>query len=437
MGGRDGFLFSSDSRFSGDSTFRSTPVLNREAKTDAGGSAQLTLDPTIEPTAQPRQYLVEGTVTGDDDQQVRGVQRITALPPFVLGVKVPRYVDKLGALDPEVVALDGEGHEVSGLAMTVRLIHRQWNSVLEASDFAQGSAKYQTQVLDETVAERQVTSASASQPVHFGVDQAGVYLVEVTAADKVGRTQTVRVDLFMARRHACDVAAPARRYRHRQHRQGKIRSGRDRDAGDPEPVPDRPRTSPSSSNRRAASPTIGWTSPMASAATPCRSASSRCRVWPCISWSCAGGSRCRSRRMRRSTRASPPRWRRPSGSTVNPTDNRVTVSFDAPAEARPAQEFDLVLHMTDAHGRPAAGEATVWMVDQAVLSLAKEAPLDPLPAFIVNRASTMAARDTRNMAFGVIPLQENAGWRRGGRFRHGEHLRAQELHPPSRCMSRA
>ena len=66
----------------------------------------------------------------------------------------------------------------------------------------------------------------------------------------------------------------------------------------------------------------------------------------------------------------------------------------------------MVLHMADAHGHPVAGEATVWMVDQAVLSLAKEAPLDPLPAFIVNRPSTMQARDTRNMAFGVIPLQE-------------------------------
>ena len=58
--GREGFSFSSDSRFSGDSHFRSTPVLNRDGKTDAGGAAQLTLDPTIEPTAQPRQYLVEG-----------------------------------------------------------------------------------------------------------------------------------------------------------------------------------------------------------------------------------------------------------------------------------------------------------------------------------------------------------------------------------------
>ena len=49
------------------------------------------------------------------------------------------------------------------------------------------------------------------------------------------------------------------------------------------------------------------------------------------------------------------------------------------------------------------------MVDQAVLSLAKERPLDPLPDFIVERETKMAARDTRNMAFGVIPLEEIAG----------------------------
>lgn len=51
---REGFLFSSDSRYSGDAAFRSTPVLNREAKTDTAGGASLALDPTIEPTAQPR-----------------------------------------------------------------------------------------------------------------------------------------------------------------------------------------------------------------------------------------------------------------------------------------------------------------------------------------------------------------------------------------------
>ncbi len=406
--GREGFLFSSDSRFSGDSTFRSTPVLNRDAKTDAGGSAQLTLDPTIEPTAQPRQYLVEATVTGDDDLQVRGVQRVTALPPFVLGVKVPRYVDKLGTLDPEVVALDGEGHEVSGLAMTVKLIHRQWNSVLEASDFAQGSAKYQTQVLDETVAERQVTSGAAAQPVHFGVDEAGVYLVEVTAADKVGRTQTVKVDLFMAGNTPVTWQRPPAQ---------TVTVTTDKDKYDPGETATLLVQSPFQTARALAiveEPEgrfrydwVDIANGFGRYSVPIRKQQMpRLAVHFLLM---------RGRLATPVPATSPFDQGKPTTLaatkwvTVNPTDNRVNVTFEAPAEARPAQEFDLIVHMADARGRPAAGEATVWMVDQAVLSLAKEAPLDPLPAFIVNRPSTMAARDTRNMAFGVIPLQETPG----------------------------
>ena len=55
-----------------------------------------------------------------------------------------------------------------------------------------------------------------------------------------------------------------------------------------------------------------------------------------------------------------------------------------------------MLHLADPAGHPLAGEATVWMVDQAVLSLAKEQPLDPVPAFIADRPTRMAARDTRS-----------------------------------------
>ena len=70
----------------------------------------------------------------------------------------------------------------------------------------------------------------------------------------------------------------------------------------------------------------------------------------------------------------------------------------------------MTLQLTDDLGKPVAGEATFWMVDQAVLSLAKERPLDPL-AELHRRARRrkMAARDTRNMAFGIIPLEEAPG----------------------------
>jgi uncharacterized protein YfaS (alpha-2-macroglobulin family) len=389
--------------------------MNREVKTDAGGSAQLTLDPTIEPTAQPRQYVVEATVTGDDDLQVRSTQHVIALPPFVLGVKVPRYLPRIGAIDPEIVALDGVGHEVQGLAMTVRLIHRQWNSVLEASDFAQGSAKYQTQVIDEAIAERQVTSGTAPQTVHFGATEAGVYLVEVTAADKVGRTQTVKVDLFMSGDTPVTWQRPPAQ---------TITVTADKERYDPGETATLLLQSPFQTARA-----------LAIAEEP----EGRFRYdWVDIA---NGQGRytvpIRKQQMPRlAVHFLLMRGRLPGPATpnapfdlgkpvslaatswvrVNPTDDIVKVSFDAPAQARPEQEFDLVLHLSDASGHPVAGEATVWMVDQAVLSLAKEQPLDPLPAFIVDRPTRVALRDTRNMAFGVLPLIENPGGDEAGDF---------------------
>ena len=414
-GGLDGFLFSSDSRFSGDSPFRSTPVMNREAKTDAGGSAQLTLDPTIEPTAQPRQYVVEATVTGDDDLQVRGTQHVNALPPFVLGVKVPRYLPQTGAIDPEIVALDGAGHEVQALAMTVRLIHRQWNSVLQASDFAQGSAKYQTQVIDETVAERQVTSGAAPQTVHFAAAEAGVYLVEVTAADKVGRTQTVKVDLFMSGDTPVTWQRPPAQ---------TITVTTDKERYDPGETATLLLQSPFQTARalviveepegRFRYDWVDIANGQGRYAVPIRKQQMpRLAVHFLLMRGRLPGPVAPNAPF---DQGKPVSLAATSWVRVNPTDNIVKVSFDAPAQARPEQEFDLVLHLSDPSGHPLAGEATVWMVDQAVLSLAKEQPLDPLPAFIVERPTRMALRDTRNMAFGVLPLIENPGGDEAGDF---------------------
>ncbi len=195
---REGFRFSTDSRFSGQREFRASPVMNRQGRTDDGGSARIDLDPTVEPTAQPRRYVIEATVTGDDDIQVRSTQSVVALPPFVLGVKVPRYLPGPGTIDPEVLVADAAGKPVADVAFTAKLIRRNWNSVLQASDFSQGAARYVTQVVDEVVEERNLTSTADVQALHFAAKDAGVYLVELSAEDKIGRRQTVQVDLFMA-----------------------------------------------------------------------------------------------------------------------------------------------------------------------------------------------------------------------------------------------
>ena len=180
------------------------------AKTDAGGSAQLTLDPTLEPTAQPRTYMVEATVTGDDGQQIRNVAHVPALPPFVLGVKMPRYLPQPGAIAADLLALDAEGKPRAGLDMTVRLIKRDWNSVLQASDFTQGTAKYVTQEIDRTLEERHVTSTERGADAEFRHAEAG-RLCRGGDRARTGSAGGRRLQrrLLHGRRHAGDLVAAA------------------------------------------------------------------------------------------------------------------------------------------------------------------------------------------------------------------------------------
>ena len=81
-----GFLFSSDARFARDRRFESTPALERADTTDEDGGAKLTLNPAIEPTAQPRTYVVEATVVDADEQTVTATRQVVAVPPFLVGL---------------------------------------------------------------------------------------------------------------------------------------------------------------------------------------------------------------------------------------------------------------------------------------------------------------------------------------------------------------
>lgn len=407
--GREGFLFSSDARFSGDAKFRSSPVLERDARTDGGGSARITLDPTIEPTAQPRRYAIEATVTGDDDIQVRSTRAVVALPPFVLGVKIPRYLPAIGPIEPEILALDPEGRPIAGLEMTARLVKRNWTSFLQASDFSQGAAKYVTEVVDETLVERKVTSTAEVQRLAFETREAGVYIVELEAADRLGRRQTVKVDLFMGGGTPVTWSRPPAE---------TVKVTSDKDAYVPGETATLVVESPFQTARALAvveEPDgrfrYDWVDvENGFGRYSLRVAKEEVPKLPVHFLLMRG-------RLPESGRAAtapfdqgkPVTLAATTWVTVKPVKQIVTASLEYPSKARPAEEVEVTLRLADDLGNPIAGEATFWMVDQAVLSLAREAPLDPLPSFIVERPALMVARDTRSMAFGVIPLEETPG----------------------------
>ncbi|HEY8064376.1 MAG TPA: MG2 domain-containing protein [Methylosinus sp.] len=407
--GREGFLFSTDARFSGEGKFKSSPVLERDARTDAGGASRMTFDTTIEPTAQPRRYSIEATVTGDDGIDVRNVQNVIAVPPFVLGVKVPRYVERPGVVTPELLALDGKGEAVEGLPVTLRFIKRNWASTLQASDFAQGAAKYVTQVIEETLFERKLTSAKEAQRIELEARDAGVYVVQLEAYDRIGRRQQVSVDFFVGGNTPVTFQRP--------------------------PASTATITADKQSYAPGETATLIVQSPFQNArALAVVEQPNGVFDYQFIDIANGFGRYTLDLRkeqtpklavhfliMRGRLKDSAPaaasnidqgkpvtiaatKW-----IEVTPVKNIVTAKLDYPAKARPGQEVEVTLRLSDDLGKPLAGEATFWMVDQAVLSLAKERPLDPLPDFIVERETRLAARDTRNLAFGKIPLEEIPG----------------------------
>ncbi len=406
---REGFVYSTDARFGGGEAFRSTTQVQSEGRTDAEGFAELSLDPTIEPTAQPRRYVVEATVTGADDQTVSSTQEVLALPPFVLGMKLPRYLPEATAITPEILVAGPDGELLAGQTITLRLLHRQWHSRLQASDFSNGQAKYMTDVVDEPILEQTLVSGEVPLTPQLPIAEAGVYLVEITAQDKLGRSQLLRLDLFAGGTRAVTWSKP------------------------PSPVfrvaTDKPRYAPGetaqlvleSPFQRARALAIveepeghnryQWLTVENGSATFALPVRREHLPRLPVHFLLIRGRLDEKPRLEQDALdlGKPATLAATAWVQVSPDHNTVTVTLDHPDKAQPGDTVEVGVDLRDHTGQPLAGEVTLWLVDQAVLALGHEAPLDPLPHFIHDRGTRVAIRDTRNLAVGFLPFQEQPG----------------------------
>ncbi|MCU0290467.1 MAG: hypothetical protein MUF10_00540 [Thermoanaerobaculaceae bacterium] len=406
--GQEGFLFSSDARFAGARRFEGSPRLEQEDVTDAEGGASLTLNPGAEATAQPRTYLVEATVTGADDQTVTAVQQVVAVPPFVLGLLAPRFLANATTIEPQVLVLGVDDTPLAGLPVTVRLKHRQWHSVLQASDFAQGQARYLTDVVDEQLSETTVTSGAAAVTVPLAIPTAGVYIVELEAADRLGRSQTVSVDLYAGGPEPQSWPKPATPV---------FTMSSDKPAYDPGDTAKLVLQSPFQAARAllvVEAPEgnqYRWVEVSGGAATvevpvlpsfvprlPVHAVLMRGRV---AGSAPAAGS---TADLGKPTTMAATTWLQ-----VSAVSNRVEVTLVHPERALPGSEVEVTIRLSDPKGRPLPGEVTLWLVDAAVLALGREQRLDPLPDFIDPVRSRLTVRDTRNLAFGELAFAELPG----------------------------
>lgn len=408
---RDGFFYSTDARFSGLGEFKSSPVLEREARTDAQGAATLDLDPGIEPTAQPRSYIVEATVVGEDDQTVTYTKQVNSVPPFAIGVKVPRYLDKVPTVDPEIVLEGPDGKPLAGQDVTVQLLKRRWVSQLQAGDFSQGAAKYVTETVDETVSEQKVTSTADVQKLSLKLDGAGVYIVRVEGRDGLGRSESVSVDLFADGGTPVTWSRPPAQVFKVTTEQPQYAAGETATFILESPFQTAEALAiveqPDARNR------YEW--------VPVRNGVGRFKLpieanymprlpvhFLLMRGRLPGNPAVDQLDLGRPQTLAATNWL-----SIKPAKNLVNIKLDYPDKAIPGQELTMKISLTDDTGQPIPGEVTLWMVDQAVLALAEEQRLDPLPDFIVDRASRMQLRDTRNLAVGGIPLEEDPGGDQG------------------------
>jgi uncharacterized protein YfaS (alpha-2-macroglobulin family) len=404
---RPGFIYATSTMFDQDYSNQSNAARESEAVTDKEGRASVIIDPTQEASNAPRSYVVEATVTGDDNLTVTETKQVLGLPSFVLGLQAPRFIPQGSAIPVQLLVEDASGKPVAGKPVTLTLLRRSWSSILQESDFSNGAAQYQTQVVDEKLIQRTVISGADVTKLNLPIDRAGVYIVQIQAADDLGWLQTVSEDLFIG--GATPVSWP-----HPPATQFKV-------------VTDKPDYVPGDTAKLILQSPFQTARALAIAELPDGTDSYQ---WLDV----RNGYAVYTLPVQKSFMPRIPvhfvllRGRLPGDATdgrfdlrrpetiaatawigVKPVKNIVTVAVTAPATALPGSTVDLTVKLTDDQGKPLSGEVTLWLLDQAVLALAPEAPLDPLPDFIRDRGSDLAFSDTRNWPFGLLPLDETPG----------------------------
>ncbi len=402
-----GFLFSTDERFSGDGVSGVSGALAKSDVLDDEGSSRIQINPAAERDGRARRYVAEATVVGADRQTVSTVKQVYALPPFSIGLRMERFLTDSTVIKPEIVVLDHEEKPLAGKEVTVRLSQRQWHSYIAETDFTTGEAKYVTDVVDKPMEEKGLVSKAEPVSPSFTVKEAGVYIVEVFARDYLGRQIMVKSDLFVA--GGTPVAWEKSR------------------ASVFEVSPDRKSYQPGMTAKLLLKSPYqdGWALVVTEGPESNRydwvkiangqgifQAEITEDMVPSLS---IGVLLERGRVPGTEAAASRVDLGKPSslGASVRlrvePVANQIKLVLNHEEKKLPGSTLKIKIGMTDWKGRSLDGEVALWMVDKAVLALGTERPLDPLSPFIDTQASSIRIRDTRNLVFGNLPVEEMPG----------------------------
>ena len=304
--------------------------------------------------------------------------------------------------------LDHAGKPLEGLEFGLRLMHRQWHSYLKESDFTTGKAEYVTDVVDVPLIQQTLISTTEPMGLSLPVEEAGVYVVEIAAQDRLGRRQSVSADLYVAGDTAVAWEKP---------QANVFETTPDKTAYDPGETANLLLKSPF----QQAHALIIVEAPKANqyhwveiengqGIFPLQISGDMTPSVPVHALLLRG--RLKGVQMDDASTvdaAKPIAMASTAWIQVNPRDNQLKIELDHPSINLPGASMPMTIKLSDPDGNPLNGEVTLWLVDRAVLALGREGRLDPVPSFIDEVRAHIRIRDTRNEVVGDLTVNETPG----------------------------
>ncbi len=408
--GLEGYLLSSDSRYGATSYESKAGPLEDDQTTDDNGQTKIVVNPQLELDGNPRRYNCEATVTGADQQTVSNRYSVVALPPFVLGLKTERYIKSGNAISAQIVAIDVNDSLAAGHEVTVRLKKMSWISYLQETDFAMGKPQYVTNEQVELKEEKKIKTIKGPVAVRFENQEPGVYIIEVDGKDKLGRLQTVKVDLFLAGDKPLAWQKPE---------QMVFETAPDKTSYQPGEIAHVVLKSPYQHALALAvtempdgKPQYKWFTVANGQAT------FDLEILPTmiprvpVSFLLMRPRVAQPKVLPEGQKVDLGKPETVANTTwlnIEPVTNRVYVELQHEKVVLPGSQLAMTILLKDSKSKPLPGEVTLWLIDEAVLALAPEGNLDPLEKFIDPVRSHVSIRDTRNMAVGDLRFRENPG----------------------------
>jgi hypothetical protein len=409
--GREGYLFSSDTRYSrNQNRYNDRNVMEKEGVTGEDGTASITLNPLLLLNNMPTRYVVEATLTGPSEETVTATADVSAVPAFILGLKTERYVKEGTNVRVSVIAVDHENQLAPGVAVTARLVKREWHSHLKEAPLSDGKPEYVTEQVDTPLEERLVSSGKEAVAVDFTVPGAGIYLVELEARDAVGRSQSISADVYVAGDTRLTWEKPEESlFRAVPDQTAPYQPGQTANILIQSPVADARLLAIVEKTNGTELRWMDIGGGKGSFSVPVDEKDyPRFPVTFVLMSPRADEARIKNPELRADA-GKPQTWASTVWIPVSPDSRVLSVKLAYPPSAAPGSKVEMKIDLSDYRGNPVKGEVTLWLVDQAVLSLGKEGSIDPLPAFNRDVSSKILFRDLRNLAIGKLKVMENPG----------------------------